>query len=791
MNFLNVSLAMGAAAVLVPLIIHIFNRSRFKVVNWGAMHLLESVIRVNRKQVQLEQLILLLIRCAIPILLALCLARMVVTDWGPFLHRVVLPLAALAFLILFALIPRLKIIFGILCASCLLYALAAETGLIGSGYAQKEISSKSMDVPSSTVILMDDSFSMNADGGFETAGNFAEGFLKKLKKGSEATVVRMGGTASPIFDKPTSETKTLGERSGRLRAASDKVDLPGSFDTGIRASHDGQNAKREIILISDFRKSDWEQKKGSLAGLRDRLENETLQPAITFIDVGGTSLENISVENIELSASSVGVGQKVLIKAELRNHGSISTYEGDLPVRLFVNDEVEPIQETVVSLKPGETGQVLFPHKFLEAGSSTVTVEIGARDALDSDNRRSSSIAVLDRIGILLVDGSPSKKWLQGETDFLKIALTPFEEAQSKKAIQAKDLIEATVTPVDSLTPAVIKDGNQSVIVLANVASLKDEHVAALASFVQNGGGLWLCLGDKVDGNWYNEVLGSDKNGLLPLDLFSLGGSLSDDSVRTKVVASYFEHPALSLFNDRRNGNLSDADLWRWHRLDESNPSTFTDTTILARMETGDVFLAEKKVGKGVVIQMATTADGDWTNMPIRSCYLPLAQQISTYLADQVTPPRNLPAGATFTHYLPEKDAGKRLIVQTPDGSSYVVKAIKRGTQAVVEFSETREPGTYTMSSEEIREIKFVALASTRESLLERMSKEEILSVGLELSQSVDYIDASQDNALAKYLELDANRTFGREMWKYLLLAVVLLIFLEVILQRVFGRINS
>ena len=144
MNFLNVSLALGAAAVLVPLIIHLFNRSRFKVVNWGAMHLLESVIRVNRKQVQLEQLILLLIRCAIPILLALCLARMVVTDWGPFLHRIVLPLAALACLILFALVPRLKVLCGLLCSACLLYVLAAETGLIGEGYAQKEISSKSM-----------------------------------------------------------------------------------------------------------------------------------------------------------------------------------------------------------------------------------------------------------------------------------------------------------------------------------------------------------------------------------------------------------------------------------------------------------------------------------------------------------------------------------------------------------------------------------------------------------------------------------------------------------------------
>ena len=286
---------------------------------------------------------------------------MVVTDWGPFLHRVVLPLAALAFLILYALAPKLKLLFGILCAGACFMFLRRKPASSDRVMRKGRSHLNPWTLPAPTVIPMDDSFSMNADGGFETAGSFAEGFLNKLKKGSEATVVRMGGSASPVFDKPTSETKTLGQRSGQLRAASDRVDLAGSFDTGIRATHDGQNAKREIILISDFRKADWERSGRSLAGLRERLENETLRPAITFIDVGGTPLENVSVESIDLSASSVGVGQKVLIKAELRNHGSRSAYEGDLPVRLFVNEAIEPVQETVVSLAPGETGQVLFP----------------------------------------------------------------------------------------------------------------------------------------------------------------------------------------------------------------------------------------------------------------------------------------------------------------------------------------------------------------------------------------------------------------------------------------------
>ena len=79
MTFLNQLLLFGAAAFVIPLIIHILNRSRFRTVEWGAMHLLESVIKVNHRRFRIDQLILLLVRCSIPVLLALCLARPVLT----------------------------------------------------------------------------------------------------------------------------------------------------------------------------------------------------------------------------------------------------------------------------------------------------------------------------------------------------------------------------------------------------------------------------------------------------------------------------------------------------------------------------------------------------------------------------------------------------------------------------------------------------------------------------------------------------------------------------------------
>ena len=82
MSLLNPALTLGAIAFVVPLLIHIFNRSRFRTIEWGAMHLLESVISQNRRRFRIDQLILLFIRCLIPAVLAVCLARPVLTGGG-------------------------------------------------------------------------------------------------------------------------------------------------------------------------------------------------------------------------------------------------------------------------------------------------------------------------------------------------------------------------------------------------------------------------------------------------------------------------------------------------------------------------------------------------------------------------------------------------------------------------------------------------------------------------------------------------------------------------------------
>src|SRR5262245_34859059 len=73
-------LATAAGAVSVPIVIHLLNRKRFRVVSWAAMRFLLAAQKKNSRRLRLEQLILLAVRAALVLLLILAMAS--VTDWA-------------------------------------------------------------------------------------------------------------------------------------------------------------------------------------------------------------------------------------------------------------------------------------------------------------------------------------------------------------------------------------------------------------------------------------------------------------------------------------------------------------------------------------------------------------------------------------------------------------------------------------------------------------------------------------------------------------------------------------
>ena len=792
MTFINGILLIGAAACAIPILIHLFNRSKFRVIKWGAIHLLESVIRVNRKRIQIEQFILLLVRCAIPILLAVCLARMVIQEWNQFLNWVILPILALVFLIVAAVFTKVRIPFGLLAALVVAYIFANSFGGFTVFKESITVQTPTGDVPSSTIVLLDNSYSMQATGvtqtSFEQALTSIEGVLETQRKGSDVSAFLIGGTPKPIFDRPTFDREGMASQLQGQRPKYQAATPIDALNQAIETLPDMGHAKREILVVSDFQKTDWDAiPTTSINQTAELLKGQRIRPHLTFLRVGHKESENISIDNVDYSPKTIGAGQQIRIRVNLRNHGD-RAYSTGLRISLYKDNADTPDSETEVPLGPHESTQALLTCKFENPGSHHVRLEINSTDLL-FDNRYELAFDVLSHIGVLLVDGSPSREWLKGETDFMQIALTPFTKAKA----DLKDLIAPTVITAGQINKEILAENK--VVILGNVPSFDSKRILLLREFVSQGGGLLVTAGDKTDIRWYNNTMAHKTQGLLPMKINDIGGDLNDDNKSTRIVAQHFEHPAMDIFNDRRNGNLADAQISMWQKLAPANPDIPPESAdapaTLAILESGDPLIVERTIGDGVVLQFAIPLDASWTNLPARPAYLPLIQQLTTYLASRNQSPRNLNAGQPIVAQFDPALAGATFTLRDPEGHEVPIKAISKGPASIVQFNDTVKEGLYTLDNEEINNpIHFATSSPRAESDIQLLTKEELQTYADKLEAELIY-EENTDKTLKEYANLENQRKHGREMWKVLMLCVLGFMIGELCLQQYFGRAKT
>src|SRR5262245_24171661 len=78
--FLNPLMLAGVGGAMLPLVLHLLARSRFRTVDWAAMMFLQGADPRQRQSTKLRQILLLLLRMALVALLSVALARPLVSD---------------------------------------------------------------------------------------------------------------------------------------------------------------------------------------------------------------------------------------------------------------------------------------------------------------------------------------------------------------------------------------------------------------------------------------------------------------------------------------------------------------------------------------------------------------------------------------------------------------------------------------------------------------------------------------------------------------------------------------
>ncbi len=174
---------------------------------------------------------------------------------------------------------------------------------------------------------------------------------------------------------------------------------------------------------------------------------------------------------------------------------------------------------------------------------------------------------------------------------------------------------------------------------LLDVPSLRDDELAALEKYVNQGGGLAWFVGSQTNREYYNDRLYDNGKGLFPVPL-TLPTQLLDSRHDTTPDVSVTDHSLFHALAGRRNGFLPLVLVDYYYAVSPDwKPPTDDSVNVLARLRNNAPLVVEKQYGKGrIVAQLTKLSTGDtplgrWTNWSLNPIFPVLANELVAYLS--------------------------------------------------------------------------------------------------------------------------------------------------------------
>ncbi|HWB59485.1 MAG TPA: BatA domain-containing protein [Chthoniobacteraceae bacterium] len=356
----------GAAVLAAPIAIHLLNRMRVKIIHWGAMKFLLESIRKNQRRLRIEDLLLLLMRCAIIALLAYAFGRPVINPNG---------------------------------------AGAAST----SG-------------PTIAVFIVDQTASMGQSNGvntrYELAKTEAGKMLDNLPSSSQVALFFSTDHLVLAVPRPVSNLPLVRRIIDASNPSYRTGDLLPAIQQALNVLHDYSGTRKEIDIFTDNQALAWKQLdqiKPLVAGASE--VNFNLVPLGS-----GAGEDNLAITAIKPQASIPAAGEDYDVVVEVSNFTSAPV--SGVHVTLAMDDQQSATEGTIEGeIPPGKTGGVRLDVKFTQAGYHTLTAAIPA-DHLAADNERAIAVQVIDQMHVAIVEGTqPTRSFRDGF--FIENALAP------------------------------------------------------------------------------------------------------------------------------------------------------------------------------------------------------------------------------------------------------------------------------------------------------------------------------------------------------------------------------
>ncbi len=639
--------AAGLLLVGIPIVIHILNRRRFKTVTWAAMEFLLRALKKNRRRLEFEQLILLVTRCLVLALLGLALARPV----------------------------------G--CQNGALSMLGGHAGL--------------------SVIVIDNSYSMayavdrpDAKTHLDQAKKLAKGLIDQLSGGGEAvSIITTSPVARAVIEKPGYDLEAARQAVDRIQQAYGATDLAGAMQKALEiAERESRQPDKSLYLLTDATRSAWEgDQSTSLKQLGPELAK--IYRVSHFNLSQGQNQWNQAVLQIRPKDNLVNTKFMAEFAADAKGFGA----GPDSALEWSINDR--PLQAGQPLKLDSDSAPSTGSYAFKSGGPQVVQATLAGKDPLPADNTRYRVIDVASELKVLIVEGKRGITPLEGSGAFLQVALAPTKDSGPGQA-KSDSYVQPELISDLELGNKVLT--NYSAVLLANVAQVPSTTAGQLEAFVKQGGTLMLFMGDLVNGDNYNKEL-------LPRKL--LPGPMVGPPVHSDEKGFFFDfkpkgvpHPYLGVFANQENSGLDTAQVFDYWRV-EVPASSPVERVLNYQPAEGskpgekrlpDPAITVHSLELGRVLFFSTSANADWTTLPVRMAYVTLMQEL---LAGSVRPGdywMNLSAGQSLEIPASIRLAGAPTLMDSA-GQPVLMTSESRNGVAMYRSAPLERPGEYKLKT--------------------------------------------------------------------------------------------
>lgn len=658
---------LAALAAVIPVILHLINRQRVKDLPFSTLRFLKISVQKTRRRKRIHDVLLMLIRTAVLLLIALGLSRPTLTN--------------------------LK-------------------SLLGGG------------AQSAVAIILDNSASMGLiDQGrmrFETALNAAQQILREVPVGHELALFVTCGPDYPDMGKLDLQHDKISQILNQTTVSYERANLTVRLQQARKLLAPSKAVNKEIYVISDMQEISWEGLKKEAEQESENQENLSEEDRkardipVIIVDCNRNPQINAAVTGVELDAPVPVAGLPMKAKVEVFNSSAASFSRR---VELYIDNNKEGSSPDL-TVGPEERTRHEFQFTFKSGGLHRGEVRLAGEDGCRLDDRRFFTMEVGQGIPVGIVVGKRHEIHYLDDAFYLEQALQPAASGASAIRVQI-------LKPSDLLSEPL---GTFTAIYCVNVPALDADAADRLRQYVEGGGNLvWIC-GDEVTPEGYNRMNEEAQKELLPAPLVEIRTPAAGTN-RDSWWVTFLEKTHRALRQLAEPVSLYQSVLVYKHARMDLRANA--DAKMLIGLDDGEALLAQRKVQKGTVMMLGTSAHVTWTNLPLRPIFVPLLTLLTFEMAGTEQTRRSAVAGAPLVLQLDDRLSPTGVEVITPNGST-----IRRASQAeegskgqVFRYAETNDIGIYVLRVLEgarPMQVAFSVNVDPDEALPKKIDREEL-----------------------------------------------------------------